>query len=126
MTAPCWYLSGMYSFFSSLFLDFLCFHALSDRERHALACPLRFGYLYQRNVFRLVGRLINLLLQTRRSLRCGVGLNVVAYVLPFGRKKRRMVYNLLFHVPLRCYFDIKLFLQLSPIMLTALIGFLTL
>ncbi len=30
----------------------------------------------------------------------------------FGRKKRRMVYNLLFHAPLRCDFNIKLFCRL--------------
>ena len=33
------------------------------------------------------------------------------------KQKKRMVYNLLFHTPLRCYFDIKLL-----VMLTALIG----
>ena len=40
-------------YFYHIFLIFPVFHALSRGEWHALTCPLRFGYLCQRNVPRL-------------------------------------------------------------------------
>ena len=40
---------------------------------------------------------------------CGVGLNIVAHVPPFERKKGTWFTFYCFHAPLRCYFDIILF-----------------
>ena len=94
--------------FHHFFLLFPVFHALSHGEWHALACPLRFGCLYQRSVPRL-----NILsCQSSVVIRALIALwcwsECCRSCSSFWAQKRRMVYNLLFHAPLRCFIDIKL------------------